>query len=858
MLPKPPKHDRSQIDSSHYYSNTNSCMIVTTTTKVSAAILWQDDHYHCGSGCGSIIRNRTTTGSPNCCCTIPWRMRRRRRRDHDSKQQLPFLPVLWLSPPSPLLVRSFWIFLLLLLSVFVTVSSSLSNLPRFRVVEAWTTSITTTRPSRRRQCCIDPSSMRLVRYQPPHHHFDPHPNYQHEHHHHHDSHENDVTNQPTTTLLTRPQRKALERAKKLQQQSRGGRRQSSSTSVTTANLLLYQNTTNTTTTTTNTMLDTKRLRRTLQQIQTTRNAHALRQIVATLLPSNGTTLSWSSTTTATTPEEEEEHHAELWTRLVVTAMYCCGSDDDTAQLWRDTLLPKWKQMTRKKDADTVWMIRSLLFVPPTPVQNRIPPPDQEAWNILHSELSPLVTTTTTTSSSLCDDENATEHTDTFQQPPTRVVSEQQQHRYLYRAKALLLLATWYFVQNEPLLAIQTCHLLEQTGSWLLRITTTTPGSTGSTTNRHQNDITSPPPTQLSWIRLLQEASLCQSRMRQNNCTSLVVPPNNTSRSIPLWSNDNDRSSSLPSDLPSNVVYSVLSARCAFPKQYNDYGNHNSDRIYELISNALVRRVVFVTGAVSMAGCPRHDTAEVCFIGRSNVGKSSLINMVFNRKALAYTSKRPGKTQQFNFFTVNDIPDKEKEIKYGDDIAGRTGKTKDDDSFYIVDLPGFGYAKVPEAQKQKWMTFMYEYLMTRSNLRIVFHLIDSRHGPMADDHIIMQQMALTLQNRVQDPIQYVIVLTKADKNVKGKASSSSSNESSSNKASSSSSSPQRSSTNNSAGKVSAAVAMAVRRTMEECGIQHCPILLTSAETKLGRDDIWKYLQIATTTTKRPPKKSRETF
>ena len=240
----------------------------------------------------------------------------------------------------------------------------------------------------------------------------------------------------------------------------------------------------------------------------------------------------------------------------------------------------------------------------------------------------------------------------------------------------------------------------------------------------------------------------------------------------------------------------------------------------------------------MAGCPpnRDNTAEVCFIGRSNVGKSSLINMVFNRKALAFTSKRPGKTQQFNFFTVNDIPDKEKEIKYGDDIAGMTGKTKDDDSFYIVDLPGFGYAKVPDEQKQKWMKFMYEYLMTRSNLRIVFHLIDSRHGPMNDDRIIMQQMATTLQNRSSDNVLYVVVLTKADKNVKG--SGKALNDSSSNK-------PQQRSTN-SGGKVSKSIQMEVLKTMEECGINahRTPMILTSAETKLGRDDIWRYLQIAT--------------
>ena len=83
-------------------------------------------------------------------------------------------------------------------------------------------------------------------------------------------------------------------------------------------------------------------------------------------------------------------------------------------------------------------------------------------------------------------------------------------------------------------------------------------------------------------------------------------------------------------------------------------------------------------------------------------RRSLVNMVLNRKALAYTSKRPGKTQQFNYFSVNDKLDKKKEVKFGDQFPNQA---PDSDSFYIVDLPGFGYAKVPEKQRLDWENFM---------------------------------------------------------------------------------------------------------------------------------------------------------
>jgi len=192
-------------------------------------------------------------------------------------------------------------------------------------------------------------------------------------------------------------------------------------------------------------------------------------------------------------------------------------------------------------------------------------------------------------------------------------------------------------------------------------------------------------------------------------------------------------------------------------------------------------------------------------------------MVTNRKSLAYTSKRPGKTQQFNFFAINDKPDLEREIKYGDAVGG----DKDDDAFYLVDLPGFGYAQVPEYQRQKWLDFMHEYLSSRKNLRVVFHLIDSRHGPTGEDATIMKQISDNLPASSASA-KYVVVLTKADKNIKGGAAA-----------------------KESGGRVSRSVMDALKETMKESGIdvKRVPVVITSGQTKLGRDQMWKFLRLA---------------
>ncbi|MEL6532503.1 MAG: ribosome biogenesis GTP-binding protein YihA/YsxC [Pseudomonadota bacterium] len=139
---------------------------------------------------------------------------------------------------------------------------------------------------------------------------------------------------------------------------------------------------------------------------------------------------------------------------------------------------------------------------------------------------------------------------------------------------------------------------------------------------------------------------------------------------------------------------------------------------------------FLKGVVAMGGLPPDDRIEVCFAGRSNVGKSSLINALTGRKALARTSSTPGRTQEINFFT----------------LAG---------SHYLVDLPGYGFAKAPKPVVETWQRLLKAYLAGRPNLRRAFVLIDFRHGIKPVDAEI-----LGLLDKAAVPFQ--CVLTKADK------------------------------------------------------------------------------------------------
>lgn len=127
--------------------------------------------------------------------------------------------------------------------------------------------------------------------------------------------------------------------------------------------------------------------------------------------------------------------------------------------------------------------------------------------------------------------------------------------------------------------------------------------------------------------------------------------------------------------------------------------------------------------------PKSDRAEIAFSGRSNVGKSSLINKILNRKALARVSSMPGKTVTINFYSV--------------------------DGVYFADLPGYGYAKVSRSEKERWAGLVEGYLADDRNLALVFQLVDFRHPPTADDIMMINFL-------IDNGIPFVVVLTKADK------------------------------------------------------------------------------------------------
>ncbi len=139
---------------------------------------------------------------------------------------------------------------------------------------------------------------------------------------------------------------------------------------------------------------------------------------------------------------------------------------------------------------------------------------------------------------------------------------------------------------------------------------------------------------------------------------------------------------------------------------------------------------FMLSVAKLEQLPDADLDEIAFAGRSNVGKSSLINALFNQKKLAKTSSTPGRTQQLNFFNF-------------------------DNKLYLVDLPGYGYAKAPEKMVRQWQVVLKTYLRGRPNLRRVFLLIDSRHGIKSEDLEIMKMLDISA-------VSYQIILTKNDK------------------------------------------------------------------------------------------------
>lgn len=144
----------------------------------------------------------------------------------------------------------------------------------------------------------------------------------------------------------------------------------------------------------------------------------------------------------------------------------------------------------------------------------------------------------------------------------------------------------------------------------------------------------------------------------------------------------------------------------------------------------ITSATFVKSALELKDCPRDRRPECAFAGRSNVGKSTLLNTLLKVRGLAKTSKTPGKTQTLNFFDVNR-------------------------KYYFVDLPGYGFAKVPLTLQQAWGQAVTAYLSQRETLRLVVHLLDSRHVPTAQDEDLLELLE-------QAEVPTVLVATKVDK------------------------------------------------------------------------------------------------
>jgi GTP-binding protein len=160
---------------------------------------------------------------------------------------------------------------------------------------------------------------------------------------------------------------------------------------------------------------------------------------------------------------------------------------------------------------------------------------------------------------------------------------------------------------------------------------------------------------------------------------------------------------------------------------------------DLDVKVFTRPWIFIRGVPAMKFLPPEGPPEIAFAGRSNVGKSSLINALVGQNGLARTSNTPGRTQELNYF----VPD------------GHSGAADDMPPCALVDMPGYGYAEAPKAQVDAWTKLVFDYLRGRSTLKRVYVLIDSRHGIKKNDEEVFKLLDTAA-------VSYQIVLTKADK------------------------------------------------------------------------------------------------
>ncbi|MCR4737440.1 MAG: ribosome biogenesis GTP-binding protein YihA/YsxC [Bacteroidales bacterium] len=191
---------------------------------------------------------------------------------------------------------------------------------------------------------------------------------------------------------------------------------------------------------------------------------------------------------------------------------------------------------------------------------------------------------------------------------------------------------------------------------------------------------------------------------------------------------------------------------------------------------IIKSATFLQSVADWRQCPEAHLPEYAFIGRSNVGKSSLINMLVNNSKLAKTSSKPGKTQTINHFLINR-------------------------NWYLVDLPGYGYASISKAMRDKWQKMISDYLLYRENLQVVFVLVDSRIEPQTIDLDFIDNLG-------EQGIPFAIIFTKADKL--------------------------------SSSKIQSHV-QCFKNRLQETWESLPPTFVSSAETKKGKEDILQYIE-----------------